>query len=124
MCSQEADLALGPFGQTENRAQAVDFTPSFFFDYRCILARKGTAEVDPWCFLYVLAPPLWIGLLGAGLTVWTAAMLLTANPKGVCLDWRGVRTLFRQMQVITNQGGWEARGTHNQVGRRCLGCFT
>ncbi|XP_050727640.1 glutamate receptor ionotropic, kainate 5-like isoform X2 [Eriocheir sinensis] len=112
---KEADLALGPFGRTENRAQAVDFTPSFFFDYRCILASKGTAEVDPWCFLYVLAPPLWIGLLGAGLAVWTAAMLLTAKPRGVCLGWRGVRTLFSQMQVITNQDvtwttvGWSER---------------
>ena len=101
---QEADLALGPFGQTESRTQVVDFTPSFFFDYRCILATKGLAEVDPWSFLYVLAPTLWASLLGAGLAVWAAAMLLVPGPQCISHRCKSARTLFRQVQVMMSQG--------------------
>ena len=83
----------------------MDFTTSFFFDYRCILARRGMPEVDPWSFIYVLATPVWVGLLLAGLAVWTAAMLLVPGPSGISHRRRSAKTLFRQVQVILNQGG-------------------
>lgn len=82
----------------------MDFTTSFFFDHRCILASKGVPEVDPWSFVYVLEPSVWAGLLGVILTVWVAAMLLVPGPRCVSQRWRGARTLFRQVQIIMNQG--------------------
>ncbi|MPC15309.1 putative glutamate receptor [Portunus trituberculatus] len=112
---QEADLALGPFGQTESRTQAVDFTPSFFFDHRCLMGSKSVPEIDAWSFLYVLAPTLWAGLVGACLVVWTATMLLSLAPQRDSHRWRSGQTLFRLVQIIMNQDiAWESLGWHER----------
>ncbi|KAK8407418.1 hypothetical protein O3P69_002147 [Scylla paramamosain] len=66
----EADIALGPFGIKLSRSRVVDFTDSFYFDDRAILAKKGEPEIDPWGFLYPLTDSVWAALAGVLAVVW------------------------------------------------------
>ncbi|XP_071526290.1 LOW QUALITY PROTEIN: probable glutamate receptor [Panulirus ornatus] len=75
----EVDIALGPFGLTEERSKAVDYTRSFFFDDRSILSAKGLPEIDPWGFLFPFTTLVWAALLAGLVTAWIAAVILGYN---------------------------------------------
>ncbi|XP_071526298.1 glutamate receptor U1-like [Panulirus ornatus] len=101
---QEVDIALGPFGHTESRTEVADFTRSFFFDDRSILARKGVPEIDPWSFVFSLAPMVWLVLLGALLAVWAAMWLLTYEPRASGHRLQVGAILFHHLRVLLHQG--------------------
>ncbi len=44
----EADLALGPFGVTEARARAVDFSLPLTSDSWTVLSAAPQVQADPW----------------------------------------------------------------------------
>lgn len=102
--SQKADVAVGPFGITLRRSQVVDFTESFYFDDRSILAKKGVPEIDPWGFLYPLTSSVWAAMMAVLALVWLLSMVLLRRPKGVgLLDWWG-ELLLENIRILLNQG--------------------
>ncbi|CAL4123130.1 unnamed protein product, partial [Meganyctiphanes norvegica] len=74
----EADLALGPFGLTQARAKAVQFSQPLMIDYWRIMVRLGKAKPDPWgffkplgglVFVYTLLCLVVVGILLGALEV-------------------------------------------------------
>ncbi|XP_069957609.1 probable glutamate receptor [Cherax quadricarinatus] len=65
LMKKEADIALGPFGTSTDRAEVVDFTTPIWIDEWRILAAKGRPEVNPWGFLFPLTAYVWMGILGS-----------------------------------------------------------
>ncbi|XP_069941762.1 probable glutamate receptor [Cherax quadricarinatus] len=61
----EADIAIGPFGITENRTEVVDITWPVTIQYCCILGSCGKPEVNSWGFLLPLDPLVWAATLTA-----------------------------------------------------------
>ncbi|XP_063860094.1 probable glutamate receptor [Scylla paramamosain] len=99
----EADIALGPFGIKLSRSRVVDFTDSFYFDDRAILAKKGEPEIDPWGFLYPLTDSVWAALAGVLAVVWLTLWMVSRRPKVVTLlDW-SIKLLLENMRVFLNQ---------------------
>ncbi|XP_069188814.1 probable glutamate receptor [Procambarus clarkii] len=66
---READIAIGPFGLSLTRAEAVDFSWPLWYESSRILAGRGRPEIDPWGFVQPLAPLVWVGILAAMLAV-------------------------------------------------------
>ncbi|XP_063872913.1 glutamate receptor U1-like [Scylla paramamosain] len=62
MIGMEADLALGPFGMTEERTKAAEFSYPIMIDYYKILVKRGHAQLNPWGFLNPLQPLVWFGV--------------------------------------------------------------
>lgn len=101
---QEADIALGPFGVSYDRAQVVDFTESLFFDARGLLSSKGVPEIDPWGFLYPLTWLVWAAVAAAVGVVCAATAVLGRQRGGVVsVEWLG-GVLFQDVRVFFNQG--------------------
>nr|XP_053636397.1 uncharacterized protein LOC128691588 [Cherax quadricarinatus] len=72
---REVSIAAGPFMIDTYRAEVVDFTVPIFIDYWKILGVRGLPEVDPWGFLFPLAPLVWAAIL-VMLVVLAAAVFL------------------------------------------------
>ncbi|XP_069945066.1 uncharacterized protein [Cherax quadricarinatus] len=72
---EEVSIGAGPFMIDTYRSEVVDFTVPIFIDYWRILASRGLPEVDPWGFLFPLAPLVWATILGM-LVVLAAAVFL------------------------------------------------
>ncbi|KAG7160342.1 Glutamate receptor 2-like 1 [Homarus americanus] len=106
---QEADIALGPFAQSVERRQAVDYTQSFFFDGRTIIAGKGRPEIDPWSFMLPLQPPVWVALLVGLVVAWLSLVVMGHNPKGssqltsASHFMRASHLLFQHLRIILRQ---------------------
>ncbi|KAG7160344.1 Glutamate receptor-like 3 [Homarus americanus] len=106
---QEADIALGPFAQSEERRQAVDYTQSFFFDGRTIIAGKGRPEIDPWSFMLPLQPPVWVALLVGLVVAWLSLVVMGHNPKdssqltSASHFMRTSHLLFQHLRIILRQ---------------------
>ncbi|XP_050727669.1 probable glutamate receptor [Eriocheir sinensis] len=101
---KKADVAVGPFGITLRRSQVVDFTESFYFDDRSILAKKGVPEIDHWGFLYPLTSSVWAAMMAVLAMVWVLSMVLLRRPKGVgLLGWWG-ELLLENIRILLNQG--------------------
>ncbi|KAK8407427.1 hypothetical protein O3P69_002156 [Scylla paramamosain] len=101
---QEADIALGPFGITYNRALRVDFTESLFYDPRAILSMKGTPEINPWGFLFPLTGTVWYVVAAALAVVWLTTLLVGRRPgELVSLRWTG-EVFLQNVRVFLNQG--------------------
>ncbi|XP_053632781.2 probable glutamate receptor [Cherax quadricarinatus] len=62
---EEVSIGVGPFILSEDRAEVVDFTVAILVDYWKILGARGLPEVDPWGFLFPLAPMVWAAVLVA-----------------------------------------------------------
>nr|XP_053651462.1 probable glutamate receptor [Cherax quadricarinatus] len=100
---QEVDIALGPFGITESRSKVVDFTRSFYFDDRSILARKGAPEVDPWGFMHPFTEMVWCALLLTLFLAWLSLVVLGRDHKGYGhITWAS-NLLFQQLRVLIQQ---------------------
>ncbi|XP_045110455.1 glutamate receptor U1-like isoform X3 [Portunus trituberculatus] len=78
----EADLALGPFGMTEERTKAAEFSYPIMIDYYKILVKRAHAQLNPWGFLNPLQPLVW---LGVWLTFCVACITLTLSR--LALEW-------------------------------------
>ncbi|KAG7160503.1 Glutamate receptor U1-like 2 [Homarus americanus] len=101
---QEVDIALGPFGISEARFKVVDYTSSFYYDDRSILAMKGLPEVDPWGFLYPFTPLVWAALVAALLVACLAVVVLGSRPKTwTHLSWVS-QLLFLHFRIVLLQG--------------------
>ncbi|XP_042237244.1 probable glutamate receptor [Homarus americanus] len=106
---QEADIALGPFAQSVERRQAVDYTQSFFFDGRTIIAGKGRPEIDPWSFMLPLQPPVWVALLVGLVVAWLSLVVMGHNPKdssqltSASHFMRASHLLFQHLRIILRQ---------------------
>nr|XP_053636401.1 LOW QUALITY PROTEIN: probable glutamate receptor [Cherax quadricarinatus] len=72
---EEVTISAGPFMIDRWRAEVADFTVPIFLDYWRILGVRGVPEVDPWGFLFPLAPLVWAAILGT-LVVLAAAVFL------------------------------------------------
>ncbi|XP_068231750.1 glutamate receptor ionotropic, kainate glr-3-like [Palaemon carinicauda] len=104
---KEADMALGSFGLTWSRFQVVDFSMSFYYDERCITARKGLPVIDPWGFLLPLSPTVWAGFAGALVLGWAAMLFSTSMP--LATSFRRKTNLaptlfFQHVRILLNQG--------------------
>ncbi|XP_071526337.1 probable glutamate receptor [Panulirus ornatus] len=100
---KEVDIALGPFGLTEERSKVVDYTRSFFFDGRSILSAKGLPEIDPWGFLFPLTPLVWIILLAVMVAACVAVVVLVQHPRGSGLVMWASDLLYLHMRIILRQ---------------------
>lgn len=82
----------------------VDFTESFYFDDRSILAKKGVPEIDPWGFLYPLTPSVWATMAAVLGLVWLISLLLLRRPRSAgLLGWLG-ELLLENIRILLNQG--------------------
>ncbi|XP_071522174.1 probable glutamate receptor [Panulirus ornatus] len=100
---REVDIALGPFGLTEERSKVVDYTRSFFFDDRSILSAKGLPEIDPWGFLFPLAPMVWTTLLAAMMAAWFAVVVLVRHPRGSRMIKWASDLFFLHLGIVLRQ---------------------
>lgn len=102
------DLALGPFAVTKERSDIVGLTSDVMTDDRSLLAAKGATEVDPWSFLLVLMPSVWMCLAASLLLVW-GTVILVAFVNRTPMDVRlMVETCFRLVRSLFNQ----SKGTY------------
>lgn len=101
---QEADIGLGPFAQTAERMEAVDYSSSVFIGDRSLLAKKGAPEIDPWSFLSVMTPVVWVCLVISMLIVWTIMMLLPYITVHGTSSQLGIFNLLHQLGILLNQG--------------------
>ncbi|XP_042233410.1 probable glutamate receptor isoform X2 [Homarus americanus] len=62
---EEVSIGVGPFIFSGQRAEVVDFTVPILIDYWRILGVRGRPTVDPWSFLFPLAPLVWAAILAA-----------------------------------------------------------
>ncbi|XP_042233425.1 probable glutamate receptor [Homarus americanus] len=114
---EEADIAIGPFGLTPIRAEAVDFTWPLSYDNTKILAGLGDPEVDPWGFLLPLAPLVWAAILTALLMLLTVILMCSSclSPKTSTFfirltDTHGfIRVLLQQTAIISMEWWWWQR---------------
>nr|XP_053636403.1 probable glutamate receptor [Cherax quadricarinatus] len=75
---EEVSIGAGPFLLDIWRAEAVDYTVPILIDYWRTLGGRGLPEVDPWGFLFPLAPLVWATILGM-LVVLAAAVFLMSS---------------------------------------------
>ncbi|XP_066986771.1 probable glutamate receptor [Macrobrachium rosenbergii] len=101
---KEVDVALGPFGQTEARSQAVDFTQPVQFSMKRLILAKNRPEIDPWGFLFPLSPTVWGYLILSLVVVWLVTIFLEfASEKR--LGYSGAFAhLFSDISVFVQQG--------------------
>ncbi|XP_071526274.1 probable glutamate receptor [Panulirus ornatus] len=100
---KESDIALGPFGLTEDRYRDVDYTRSFFFDHQVIFSAKGLPEINPWGFFFPLAPAVWATLMAVMMISWIAAVVLGRQPKGSGGLIYASDLFFHNLRVILRQ---------------------
>lgn len=82
----------------------VDFTESFYFDDRSILAKKGVPEIDSWGFLNPLTESVWMAIAAVLAVMWVLSMVLLHRPKDAgLLGWSG-ELLLENIRVFLNQG--------------------
>ncbi|XP_076044658.1 glutamate receptor ionotropic, delta-2-like isoform X2 [Oratosquilla oratoria] len=60
---KEVDIALGPFGVSEPRSKAADYTVPILVDYYTLLVQKAQPEVNPFGFLLPFDPMVWVGIM-------------------------------------------------------------
>ncbi|KAK3892985.1 hypothetical protein Pcinc_003164 [Petrolisthes cinctipes] len=114
---QQADIGLGPFAQTAERMEAVDYSSSVFIGDRSMLAKKGAPEIDPWSFLMVMTPGVWVCLVVSMLIVWTMVRLLPYISVSGTVSQLGMFTIFHQLGILLNQGikWWMIDGKQRMV---------
>ncbi|XP_071524468.1 probable glutamate receptor [Panulirus ornatus] len=113
---KEADIGLGPFATTENRAEAVDFMWPIRICKARIMAGRGRPEVDPWGFLLPLAPLVWVAILTALLLVPATMFLLSScssreNNSPGRGGWKvedafGLLRILLQQDISVAEGWW------------------
>ncbi|XP_068229728.1 glutamate receptor ionotropic, delta-2-like [Palaemon carinicauda] len=63
LVEKQVDAALGPLQVIHSRSRYIDYTMPFSFGTLSITAPRGSAQVDPWSFLYPLTVYVWAGFL-------------------------------------------------------------
>nr|XP_053636405.1 probable glutamate receptor [Cherax quadricarinatus] len=75
---EEVSIGAGPFMVDRWRAEVVDFTVPMVLDYWRIMGVRGVPEVDPWGFLFPLAPLVWVAILVALMALAAAVFLMSS----------------------------------------------
>lgn len=101
---QEADISLGPFAITPGRFAAVDYTHYLFNDYASMIKSKGLPEIDPWDFLFPLAPLVWAGLLAALMVAWLAVVVLGQSARSSGRVTWASQLFFQHLRIVLRQG--------------------
>ncbi|XP_069945065.1 glutamate receptor ionotropic, delta-1-like [Cherax quadricarinatus] len=99
---EEANIAAGPFMLDRFRAEAVECTVPIFIDYWRTLAGRGLPEVDPWGFLFPLAPLVWATILGM-LVVLAAAVFLMYSCRSVRNGNNWLEVSFGYIRILLQQ---------------------
>ncbi|XP_069941764.1 probable glutamate receptor [Cherax quadricarinatus] len=108
------DVAAGPFMIDRWRGEVVDFTVPILFDYWRILGAGGDPEVNPWGFLFPLAPPVWTAILAALVVLAVAVVIMSCfshksdgqnNLFDVIFDY--LRILLQQDMSVPTYWLWE-----------------
>ncbi|XP_071526269.1 uncharacterized protein [Panulirus ornatus] len=100
----EVDISLGPVAISLSSSKAVDFTHPFITEDVVILKSKGLPEIDPWGFLFPLAPLVWAGLLTALLVAWLAVVMLGGHHGKTSgrVTWAS-KMLFQHIRIFFRQ---------------------
>ncbi|XP_064098225.1 probable glutamate receptor [Macrobrachium nipponense] len=61
LVGKQVDAALGPLQVIHSRSTYIDYTMPFSFGTLSIMGARGSAQVDPWSFLYPLTGTVWAG---------------------------------------------------------------
>ncbi|XP_069939228.1 uncharacterized protein [Cherax quadricarinatus] len=112
---EEVQLAVGPFMLSGERSQVVDFTVPVMIDYWRIIGARGHPEVDPWGFVFPLAPLVWAFILAALIMLVAAVFLMyssfsiSTHRKGIWLQatFNYVRILLQQDITVPSYWWWE-----------------
>ncbi|KAG7162386.1 Glutamate receptor U1-like 8, partial [Homarus americanus] len=75
---KEADLAVGFFGMSASRSEAVEFMYPLGIEGLKIMASSGKTEVDSWGFLLPLKFAVWMAIFGVLLVTPVSAFVLTS----------------------------------------------
>ncbi|XP_069939959.1 probable glutamate receptor [Cherax quadricarinatus] len=112
---EEVQLATGPFLLSGERREVVDFTVPPLIDSWKIIGPRGHPEVDPWGFLFPLAPLVWAFILGAIIVLGAAVFLMSfsfsintrqkSNWLLVTFDY--IRILLQQDIRVPSYWWWE-----------------
>ncbi|XP_071526985.1 glutamate receptor ionotropic, delta-2-like [Panulirus ornatus] len=113
---REVDVGLGPFGISEIRSLAADFTRPILIDYIRIMGGRGRPEVDPWGFLLPLTPLVWAAILTMLLVVPTGVVLglstsVFRNTRRKTTDvfFAYIRVLLQEDYIVPTEWGWWER---------------
>lgn len=103
--AQEADFSSSPFGISISRAKVIDFTwPVWTAEFRT-LAALGRPEIDPWGFLFPLAPVVWAAILTTMVAIPSAMFFFSSclpqKSFGPCKWWQDTE---RYIRVLLQQG--------------------
>ncbi|XP_069939229.1 probable glutamate receptor [Cherax quadricarinatus] len=111
---EEVQLAVGPFMLSGERNQVVDFTVPALIDSWRIIGARGHPEVDPWGFVFPLAPLVWAFILAALIVLAAAAFFMSSFPtntqrKGIWLQvtFDYIRILLQQDMTVPSYWWWE-----------------
>nr|XP_053632773.1 glutamate receptor-like [Cherax quadricarinatus] len=112
---EEVVIASGPFILSEDRAEVVDFTVAMMLDYWRIMGARGLPEVDPWSFVFPLAPLVWAVIL-AMLMMLAASLFLmhssfchkvTGQGNWLNVSFDYIRILLQQDMTMPTYWWWE-----------------
>ncbi|XP_069957606.1 glutamate receptor U1-like [Cherax quadricarinatus] len=112
---EEVGIGVGPFSIIISRNEVVDFTVPILIDYYRILGGRGRPEVDPWGFLFPLAPLVWAAILAA-LMVLAAALFFMSSIFSHKIDYQSkwlqvtfdyIRILLQQDMTVPVYWWWE-----------------
>ena len=100
-------MAVGPFANTWERAEAVDYLPPLAIDSTQIVVAQAPPESDLLGFMGPFPPTMWgaIGLTWVGVSlmlVITMGVLLGAKLKVIGVGF--VNALFDQWGILVQQG--------------------
>ncbi|ROT82273.1 olfactory ionotropic receptor IR7 [Penaeus vannamei] len=100
---QEADLALGPFWITKPRHPTIDFSLPVSQTRQAIVSACDREDNDPWKFIAVLTPSVWLWLASAMTCTWLGMALVRRVDTRRHFLSCGVDTMFQIVRVLLQQ---------------------
>ncbi|XP_069957608.1 probable glutamate receptor [Cherax quadricarinatus] len=101
---QEVDIGAGPYMIDRWRAEVVDFTVPILIDYWRILAARGRPEVDPWGFLFPLAPLVWAAILAALMVLAATLFFMSSSACNMIHEQRNwLQVTFGFVRILLQQ---------------------
>nr|XP_053652050.1 glutamate receptor-like [Cherax quadricarinatus] len=112
---EEVTIGAGPFMVDRWRAEVVDFTVPMMIDYRRFMGALGVPVVDPWGFLFPLAPLVWVAILVVFIVLCAAVFLMftsfshkrNSNRTWMLVTLDYIRILLQQDTMVPTFWWWE-----------------
>nr|XP_053636697.1 probable glutamate receptor [Cherax quadricarinatus] len=112
---KEVEIGVGPFSIHISRTEVVDFTVPIMIDYYRIIGARGHPEVDPWGFVFPMAPLVWAAILATLMVLVAAVFLMSVSVAHKTVDQRNklhivfdyVRILLQQDMTVPAYWWWE-----------------